>query len=206
MHPIFNTRKKGMMTIGITGGIGSGKSTLAAELKQLGYFVYDTDREAKRIITEDKHVREQIIALFGEESFTKGAKWTYNTQFVADKVFQDKTLLKKLNGIVHPAVKTDIENCRQRSEIADNSSYFFIECAILYEAGLDRLCDKIVVVSAPAEVRIARTIARDKSNEAQVRARIRAQKKDADLKGDILINNDGKTPIRELAQQLISQL
>lgn len=161
------------MIIGITGGIGSGKSYLSQELAKRGFAVYDCDREAKRIIAEDKAVQAAIIKLLGEEAFIDGK---YNTAYVAQRVFTEPQLLKALNTIVHPAVKADIS--RQSSDV----SLLVIESAILFESGLDELCDKIVVVTAPEETRIARTIARDYHNEAtpeninKVRARIRAQK------------------------------
>ena len=93
------------MIIGITGGIGSGKSVIARQLRKMGYSVYDTDSEAKRIIVEDATVREQMTALFGEEVYQDGV---YQTALVAQQVFADKNLLAKLNAIVHPAVKADI--------------------------------------------------------------------------------------------------
>lgn len=161
------------MIIGITGGIGSGKSYLAQELAKRGFAVYDCDREAKRIIAQNKEVQKAIIKLLGEEAFIDGK---YNTAYVAQRVFAEPQLLKKLNKIVHPAVKADIS--RQSSDV----SLLVVESAILFESGLDELCDKIVVVTAPEETRIARTIARDYHNEAtpeninKVRARIRAQK------------------------------
>ena len=93
------------MIIGITGGIGSGKSTIARALAARGYAVYDCDREAKRIIAENKDVQQQIIALLGPEAFVNGV---YNTSYVAQRVFAEPELLERLNQIVHPAVKADI--------------------------------------------------------------------------------------------------
>ena len=87
------------------------------------------------------------------------------------------------------------------------SGLFFIECAILYQAGFHTLCDKIVVVTAPEEIRLQRTIARDHSTIDKVRARMRAQNVDSDLKrADIVINNDGTRPISALCENLIRQL
>ena len=94
-----------IMTIGITGGIGSGKSTIAKQLRAMGYAVYDTDSEAKRLIVEDTQVRQQIEQLFGSEVYKDGV---YQTALVAQRVFADHSLLAKLNAIVHPAVKADI--------------------------------------------------------------------------------------------------
>jgi dephospho-CoA kinase len=195
------------MIIGITGGIGSGKSTIARELAQRGYAVYDCDREAKRIIAEDSEVQTAIIGLLGQEAFVNGL---YNTAYVAQRVFAEPDLLHRLNAIVHPAVKKDILN-----KSAQMSSVLFIESAILIEAGLDRLCDRIVLVEAPEDVRIDRTIARDYHGEAspehinKVRARIKAQQ--ATLPPSVYnkvlhVTNDSRTSIAELAQQIILSL
>jgi dephospho-CoA kinase len=202
------------MIIGLTGGIGSGKSTIAKQLRLMGYEVYDTDREAKRIIVEDAHVRAQMTALFGEEVYRDGM---YQTAYVAQRVFADKTLLAKLNAIVHPAVKADIVSKFRSSGVTSepsapseplnsDSGLFFVECAILYQAGIDELCDKVVVVTAPEDLRLERVIARDCSDINKVRARMRAQSPDLDLsRGDIVINNDGTSPIPQLCEELLSR-
>ena len=194
------------MIIGITGGIGSGKSVIAKQLRQMGYEVYDTDSEAKRLIVEDAHVREQITALFGPEAYKDGV---YQTAFVAQQVFADKTLLARLNAIVHPAVRQDILKRFTSPPFRGESEggLLFIECAILYTAHLNELCDKVVVVTAPEEVRLARTIARDHSDIDKVRARMRAQNVEEDLnRADIIINNDGNTPIPILCEQILKEL
>ena len=206
------------MLIGITGGIGSGKSVIAQQLRKMGYEVYDTDSEAKRLIVEDSKIREQITALFGEEVYKDGV---YQTALVAQKVFADKSLLAQLNAIVHPAVRQDIlmkskslrvQEFRSSSESLNSSSaasapLLFIECAILYTAHLDELCDKVVVVTAPEDVRLARTSARDHSDIDKVRARMRAQNIEEDLnRADIIINNDGNTPIPILCEKILMQI
>ena len=179
--------------IGLTGGIGSGKSTIAKALVQRGYTVYDCDQEAKRIIAEDKDVQQAIVRLLGQEAFVEGK---YNTVYVAKRVFAEPDLLKQLNAIVHPAVGRDI-TAKQPD---------FVESAILYESGLDRLCDKIVVVDAPEDIRIVRTIARDyeghatEANIQKVRARMQTQHIP---QGDVVLNNDGKTSIDELVEKLV---
>ena len=194
------------MIIGITGGIGSGKSTIAKQLRQMGYEVYDTDSEAKRLIVEDAHVREQITALFGPEAYKDGV---YQTAFVAQQVFADKNLLAKLNAIVHPAVKADIiSKFRSLGVLSEplkrNSGLFFIECAILFQAGFDVLCDKVVAVTAPEDIRLERVIARDHSEMNKVRARMKAQEADKDLaRADIIINNDGQVSIRTLCEEIL---
>lgn len=217
------------MIIGITGGIGSGKSVIAKQLRKMGYSVYDTDSEAKRLIVEDAHVRVQITALFGPEAYKDGV---YQTAFVAQQVFADKNLLAKLNAIVHPAVKADIiskfrslgvlispkgsndysqanvQKFRSSGVIAEpmnsDSGLFFIECAILFQAGFDVLCDKVVAVTAPEDIRLERVIARDHSDMNKVRARMRAQEAEKDLqRADIIINNDGQVAIRTLCEEIL---
>ena len=195
--------------IGLTGGIGSGKSTIAKELAQRGFTVYDCDAEAKRIIAEDKDVQAAIIKLLGEEAFTTNPLTTnplirtYNTAYVAQRVFAEPDLLEALNKIVHPAVARDILQ-RQPD---------FVESAILFESGLDTLCDKIIVVEAPEEVRIARTIARDYQGHAtqenidKVQARIRAQKKSPAstevLQGRIYtVMNDGSSVLSSIIDRV----
>ena len=186
--------------IGLTGGIGSGKSTIAQELGKQGFAVYDCDREAKRIIAENNEVQQAIIALLGEEAFVDGI---YNTQYVAQRVFADPQLRQQLNQIIHPAVKNDILLKQPR----------VIESAILCEAGLDLLCDKIVVVEAPEDIRIERVLARDYKGDAspanigKVRARVQAQANAYDAipqQKRLTIINDGQTPIVHLVQSILT--
>ena len=186
------------MIIGITGGIGSGKSTIAHELAQRGYSVYDCDQEAKRIIAENPDVQQEIIDLLGEEAFIYHlSSIIYNTQYVAKRVFADPHLLEALNAIVHPAVGLDI--MKRKPD--------FVESAILYESGLDILCDRVIVIDAPEDIRIARTIARDYHGDAspanidKVRARIHAQTIPT---GDLTILNDGQRPIPELVDEILA--
>ena len=200
------------MLVGITGGIGSGKSTIVQVLAARGYAVYDCDREAKRIILENAEVRKAIIALLGTEAFVPSPQHpftgSYNTSYVSQRVFAEPELLQQLNAIVHPAVKEEIRV--QSSEF----SVLFVESAILFEAGIDSLCDRIVVVDAPEEVRLQRTIARDYHGDAteehinKVRARMRAQQfrtteEQKATKKVLTINNDGRTSISDLANEII---
>lgn len=191
------------MLIGITGGIGSGKSTISAQLRQWGYAVYDTDREAKRIIVQVPEVRHQMVQLFGEDIYANGQ---YQTTIVAAQVFDHPDILARLNQIVHPAVARDLSQWRRAHETHNPAAVLFVECAILYEAGLAPLCDRVVAVTAPEDIRINRTMARDHTDINKVRARIRAQKRDTDLLADISLCNDGTTSIEQLTKQLLDCL
>ena len=191
------------MIVGITGGIGSGKSTIARALAARGFTVYDCDKEAKRIIAENPDVQKEIIDLLGKEAFIYHlSSIIYNTDYVAKRVFADPHLLKELNRIVHPAVKADI-----LSSFTSHLSPLFLESAILFESGLNVLCNRIIVIDAPEDIRIARTIARDYQGDAspaninKVRARIHAQHIP---QGDLTLLNDGHTPIPELVDEILA--
>ena len=208
-----------MLLIGITGGIGSGKSAISDELRRRGYMVYDTDREAKRIIETRPAVRKAITDLLGEEAYrevqgddVQGTKVVYDTSYVASRVFADASLLERLNAIVHPAVASDIKEIG-RSRIPHD--ILFIESAILFSSGLAEVCHRVVVIDAPEQVRLQRVIARDyrgeltDSNINKVHARMRAQEKELALCKEsqlpvLVVNNDGRKPVRELVDRILS--
>ena len=179
-----------MQIVGITGGIGSGKSTIAEALRQQGFTVYDCDREAKRIIVEDEAVRKAIVGLLGEKAYVDGK---YNTAYVAQRVFEDSSLREQLNAIVHPAVEQDI-----RVKQPD-----FVESAILYESGLDKLCTKVIVVDAPEEIRLARTLNRNYDVRARMRAQERVKSQESRVDSNtLLLCNDGKESIEALVEKI----
>ena len=216
------------MLIGITGGIGSGKSTIAQALRSRGYAVYDTDTEAKRIIVENPMVRSQVEMLFGSQVFEGNV---YRTQLVAKQAFHHPDLLAELNHIVHPAVAFHLKQwAREHATPTPQSSTLnhqpstticFVESAILFASGLDKLCDKIVLVTAPEALRIERTILRDYHGErtteniAKVKQRIAAQTEEeaamrrcqdtSHNKHNFILTliNDGALSIEELTNEII---
>lgn len=172
--------------IGITGGIGGGKSTFSAFLRDCGELVFDTDVEAKKLQDEDRQVIEEIKKLFGKDIYTdKGL----NRAEIARIVFSDKDKLLKLNQIIHPKVKKNFTEWAKRHQ---DSKFLFMECAILYEGGFDAYVDKVVVITAPENVRIERVIKRDGLNEQQVVARIKNQTSDEVKinRADWVVNTD----------------
>lgn len=200
------------MIIGVTGGIGSGKSTVLRSIARRGYPVYDCDAEAKRLILEDSEVRRQMVELFGEEVYRDGV---YQTQMVAEQVFADKSKLARLNAIVHPAVERDIRRWAEQhtSNIEhQTANILFVESAILISSGLAKLCDAVVLITAPEEERIERVLLRAAKRGQQmdaehVRARIHAQiieeESLREQSYDLKLVNDDATPIPEIVEQLI---
>lgn len=169
--------------------------------------MYDTDREAKRLIAEDEELKRRLIELFGPDTYAPDG--TYQTRYVAQRVFENRTLLERLNAIVHPAVRRDFEAWKDSLPSSFNFSPFtFLESAILYESGFDTLCDKVVAVVADEELRLRRVIGRDKTDIDKVRARMRAQLSEQELRrrADLVVMNDGNKNIEELCQFITQHL
>ena len=187
--------------IGITGGIGSGKSIVSRLLTLTGIPVYQTDTEAKRLMLSDTGIREGLTALAGNEVYNEKG---LNKAFLASYIFGHPEHLKQVNAIVHPRVRDDFRLWagKARQEIVA------MESAILLEAGFTNEVDKIVMVYAPSEVRIARAIRRDSATRKEVERRIQSQMDDEKKRGaaDFVIVNDGETPLIPQALSLISSL
>ena len=94
------------MVVGVTGGIGSGKTYVCSLFAKKGIPVYNTDIEAKKLMNTNASVKEAIGELLGSKSYTNGV---LNRPYIAEKIFNNAALLKKMNAIVHPAVALDFE-------------------------------------------------------------------------------------------------
>ncbi len=160
------------MIVGLTGGIGSGKSTVGKLLEELGVPVYNSDIEAKRLMNKSKVLRKDIVGLLGEESYVNDQ---LNRPYIAKKVFNDKALLDKLNGIVHPAVRKHFLRWAKKQQ----KPYVVQETALLFENGMQDFYDKIVLVTAPKNIRIERIIARDGSTRQEILERMDNQLADS---------------------------
>tara|TARA_B100000809_G_scaffold263627_1_gene317336 strand:+ start:20315 stop:20899 length:585 start_codon:yes stop_codon:yes gene_type:complete len=173
-----------MIIVGLTGGIGSGKSTVLELFKKQKTPVYISDVEAKKIMHSSKEVVEKVIGLFGAEAYVKGE---LNRGFIADIVFNNKEKLQILNGIVHPAVHKDFQNFISEQD----APYLVYESAVLFENKNEKICDVIVLVTAPIALRIERVMERDNTTVDQVEARIKNQLSDDEkiLKSDYVISN-----------------
>ena len=187
--------------IGITGGIGSGKSVVAKLLAWMGIPVYQTDAEAKRLMLSDADIRRELTALVGSNAYNEKG---LNKALLASYVFGNPEHTRQVNAIVHPKVRHDFRKW------AGNSGRMMVamESAILLEAGFRNEVDKVVMVYAPQEVRIARAIRRDSATREQIEKRIRSQMSDESKReaADFVIVNDGETPLIPQVLSLISSL
>lgn len=190
-----------MNLIGLTGGIGSGKTTVASIFNTLGIPVYDSDFRAKHLMNSVKDLKEQIISLFGKEAYLHEDE--LNRHYIASQVFSDPTQLEKLNAIVHPAVYKDLLAwSSEHNQIS--APYLIQESAILFEENLTRRLNAIILLVAPEELRIERTMSRDNVTREEVIKRINLQWPD-DKKipaSDYVIYNDGERPLIEQVKDI----
>ncbi len=183
--------------IAISGGIGSGKSVVSHILKILGYEGYECDQKARALRDGSEEIKAQLVNAFGSAAIVNGK---VNRPFLSEIVFGDKARLKELNNIVHAAVKTDLECwCREHSGLK------FVETAILYQSGIDKMFDAVWSVEAPEDLRIHRVEKRNGLTKEQVMARIESQRDVAECPHRFtkVIVNDDKTA---LLPQILVQL
>ncbi|MCR5366308.1 MAG: dephospho-CoA kinase [Prevotella sp.] len=176
------------MKIGITGGIGSGKSYVCRLLERRGIEVYDCDAAAKRLIRSSSRLRRQLQELIG--SLEKAD--------ISRFLLASEDNQRAVNAIVHPAVFDDFEQ----------SGMQWMESAILYESGADKLVDRVVVVTAPEEVRIERIMKRDGITREKALQWIARQwpQELVRERADVEIVNDGKAELEEQILRLLRSL
>lgn len=176
-----------MITVGLTGGIGSGKSTVAKVFLAMGIPVYNSDDRAKKLMTESIEVVNSVKNLFGDDIYENNQ---LNRQKLASIVFNNKEKLGQLNGIVHPAVAKDFAHWK-----AEQKSYFVVkEAAILFEIGAYKELDYNILVTAPVDTRIERTIKRDNTTKEEVLSRMKNQweEKQKIPLANFIIDNSGE--------------
>ncbi len=187
--------------IGITGGIGSGKSTLSDLFRAESYLVYDSDKEARRLQNENQIIKQKIQSLFGEVYTSEGL----DRSALAKIVFSSPNLLTQLNNIVHPVVREDF---KLWSAANSSEKLLFLESAILFENGLNKLVDKVIVITASEAVRIKRVVKRDKVSDKQVRDRMANQISEEEKisKADFVIHSDDNLPLIDKMKLILEQL
>ena len=185
---LFHQKK--ILIIGVTGGIGSGKTAVCDIFARLGVPVLHSDEIAKELSHSNQGIRKKLMSLLGAEAYLSDG--TLNRQFVASKIFSHKELQRKVEAVIHPQVEKEREH-RIKELIQQGHRFLIIEAALIYEAGLDKKLDGVVVVDAEETMRVARVRKRDAEPEENVYARINAQgdvKKKIE-KADYVIQNNG---------------
>ncbi len=179
-----------MFRLGVTGGIGSGKSTVTKILvENYKAYEFEADVVAKKIVSENEKLKEEFRQTFGSQFFDESGN--LKRREFAEFVFSDKERTVKLNSLVHPKVK---EAAKIHFQIAQDKGFsFFIHNApLLFEAGIEKQLDAVLVVAVSEEIALKRTMGRDKTTKKEVKLRMSKQMPLTEkiAKADFVIWND----------------
>lgn len=160
-----------MIVIGITGPTGAGKTTALNELERLGGCILDADAVYHRLLAEDKNLRTALEDSFGPMT---GADGTFDRKKLGNIVFHDPKAMEDLNRITADFIDRALTHGVRQAE-QEGRPAAAIDAVRLFETGADRLCDTTLAITAPADIRIRRIMAREGISEAYARARVAAQ-------------------------------
>jgi dephospho-CoA kinase len=177
-----------MLRIGLTGGIGAGKSTVSATFSECGGIIVDGDVIAREVVEPGTEGLAQLVEAFGEDILQPDG--ALNRPALAAKAFVDDEHRATLNGIVHPLV------ARRRQEILDavhEDAVVVEDIPLLVETGMAPMFPLVVVVTADIETRVTRVVQQRGMDEADARARIKAQAPEEQRRAiaDVLLDNSG---------------
>ena len=177
-----------MLTIGLTGKTGAGKSTVALYLREQGCYIIDGDIIARQITEKGSPVLTELQNAFGKDILDENGELIRKQ--LAERAFSSRECTDILNSITHPAIK---KRCEDEIEKAKKEGYkvSVIDAAALLDSSCKDICHKIVVVTAPEEIRLERILRRDGITTEQAMTRIKAQKSDEYYfsNADIIIRN-----------------
>ena len=191
--------------IGLTGPTGAGKSEVARVLEQRGFPVIDADVLARRAVEPGTECLRKLTGAFGDILNPDG---TLNRRELAKRAFATEKGSRLLNSITHPYIILLSENILMQWE-RDHKTAAVIDAPLLYESGMDSICDKTVVVIAPFETRLRRIMARDGLTGEQARHRMAAQQSDEyyTSRADLVLHSEGSLDdLREQAEKLALQI
>lgn len=173
------------VVIGITGSIATGKSTITEYLKTKGYMVLDADEIVCALKTKGSKVYQQLVKLLGLNILDNDGN--IDNQVLANIVFTNDEMRKKINKIIHPAV---YEECQKQINITKNK-LIFISVPLLFEAGFDKLCDEVICVTTDEQTQLARLMKRNHLTIEDAKKRIASQmsQKEKCQKATFIIDN-----------------
>ena len=175
-----------MLKVAVTGGIGSGKSAVGEILEELGAVIVDADELARTVVERGNSGYDQVIATFGDEVLTSGE---IDRAKLAELVFSDPELRKKLEGIIHPLVR---EAAEEIMKSAPSGSVVVNEIPLLFETNGAKRFDFVIAVQTPMELRIERLSQRG-MKLYEIEKRIAAQASDQERASiaNVIVVNDG---------------
>lgn len=169
-----------MLKIAITGNIASGKSTVESILKEKGFIVLDTDIVAHDLL-EDENIKREVISTFADYDITEDGEIS-RTKLGAI-VFENENLRTKLERILHPIIKEEIERF---FSLNNGEKIVFVSIPLLFEAGFENIFDKIILVVSDDKIRLERLMKRNDLTEESAKNRIKIQ-----------ISQDKKIPLAD---------
>ncbi|CAK7895958.1 dephospho-CoA kinase Cab5p [[Candida] anglica] len=185
-----------MLIVGLTGGIASGKSTVSRTLQDKHHLiVVDADQIAKDVVQPGKPAYNQVVNTFKDQvpDIVDEETKALNRAALGRAVFGNKDNLKKLNSIVHPAVKKEI-GWQIIKAFFQFQKLVILDVPLLFEAGLNVVCGKIITVSCDPSIQLERLLLRNPElSQQDAEKRISSQTSNAErnLRSDIVLNNDG---------------
>ncbi|WP_417448142.1 dephospho-CoA kinase [Idiomarina abyssalis] len=183
--------------VGVTGGIGSGKSAATAEFEKLGITVVDADVVARQVVMPGTPCLQAIAEHFGNQLLTEGGE--LNRKALRQRVFSNPQEKEWLNKLLHPAIREEIISQLEQAD----SPYVILSAPLLLENGLEKYCQRVLVIDVPESLQISRTIQRDDSPKKEVEAIMKAQLSRSERleKANDVLNNDGS--LKQLKQQVL---
>ena len=174
------------MIVGLTGGIASGKSTVSNYFREFGAEVLDADVVAKELSEKEENVAK-IIEIFGNEILDENGN--ISRKKMRERAFLEKDKLKQLNELLHPQI---IEVFKNKRENTKEDEIVIFDIPLLFEAGMENLCDTVIVVYISKRVQLERMMKRDRHGLDLAERIIESQMSMSDKidKADIIINNN----------------
>ncbi|HZN45858.1 MAG TPA: dephospho-CoA kinase, partial [Nitrospiraceae bacterium] len=190
-----------MILVGLTGGVATGKSTVAALFKRCGAKILDADQLARQVVEPRKPAWRDIVRTFGTTILREDGH--LDRQLLADIVFKSPDKLRRLERIIHPRVSSLQRRLTRDIAAKHPHAVIVYEVPLLFEAGVDKRVDTIIVVTADRDTQIARLRQRTGLSRPEALRRIRSQMslaKKARMADIVLL---GTTPRAKLQRQVI---
>ncbi|PCI07161.1 MAG: dephospho-CoA kinase [Gammaproteobacteria bacterium] len=196
-----------MLKIGLTGGIGSGKTAVSNLFEKMGIHIIDTDIISRQLLINDQNVVQSIITDFGKSIVNENN--TINRSALANIVFNDATKKKRLEAILHPKIRDEVnsQTININKTIKPNN-YIIIVIPLLFETNFNELIDHILVVTASESIRIKRVKTRDNRTTKEIQSIINTQVIDeirCTQANDVIENNNGFEQLESKVMQLHNQ-
>lgn len=185
-------------TLGLTGSIATGKSTVSKMLQDEKIPVIDADLVARKVVEKGTVGLKKIVSTFGDEVLSKGA---LNRAKLGEIIFHDSQKREQLNKIVHPLVRKEMLQERDRL-FKSGETFVVLDIPLLYESQLTDLVDQVLVVMTTEEVELTRLMARNGLSREEALARIATQMPISDKAklADFVIDNSGT--LKETSEQV----